>query len=280
MIKLDKSKTFLEKLENLDVRILYWLLVIFIAIPFIMPLGLPVPISTSTINAFQVVDSLKEGDVIMFSASTIASYPELGPSQVAIFKHCISKHTKVIMWARETGGEQLINTIIDDSKTWIENYGAEYGVDYVNMGFVPGGETAVASLATDTQNTYKADFFGTPVEQLPIMENIEGAKDFELIIFFEAAQSFLFWLRHWTSPFGVKLLICPTGMATTDIIPYYEAGQVAAYATGINGGAGWEFLLNAPGDALIGIDALSIAHLVVIVFVFLGNIIYLWRMKG
>jgi hypothetical protein len=51
-----EKMSLIDRLENIDPRVIYWLLVIVIAIPYINPIGLPVPISEKVREAYQVID--------------------------------------------------------------------------------------------------------------------------------------------------------------------------------------------------------------------------------
>jgi len=271
---MSESTSLIEKLENIDKRVIYWLLITFMAIPFISPIGLPVTIATTTRESFNIVDNLNEGDVVAFNVVSTAVWGELGPSQVVIFKHLLQKKCKVVMYGIVMDAPMGIKLIIDNSKSFIDEVGAEYGVDYVNMGYFAGMETAIASLAVDTPGTMKASFEGTPISQLPIMEGIENAGDFALVIDFDSEDQFVFYARHWISNYDVEQIVIGTGWAEPAIIPYWNAGMVKSFATGLNGGAGWEILAKMKGEAVIGLDAISTSHLFFLFVVLFGNLIH------
>ena len=54
----------LEKLNNLDTRILYLIMVCLATFPLLRPIGLPLPISEQVKLCYEAVDSLRPGDLV------------------------------------------------------------------------------------------------------------------------------------------------------------------------------------------------------------------------
>jgi hypothetical protein len=57
-----------------------------------------------------------------------------------------------------------------------------------------------------------------------------------------------------------------------------EQQQLTGLLAGLKAAAEYEFLLETPGTATSGMDAQSIAHLIIIIFIVIGNVNY-WRSK-
>jgi len=68
----------------------------------------------------------------------------------------------------------------------------------------------------------------------------------------------------------------------TSFFPFLNSGQMVGMVAGLKGAAEYEKLIEIPGRAARGMDAQSIAHLVMIGFIVLGNIAYFMgrRRKG
>ena len=60
----------------------------------------------------------------------------------------------------------------------------------------------------------------------------------------------------------------------SDAYPYLNAGQLEGLLGGLSGAAEYEKLIGVPGTATIGMDAQSIAHILIILLIALGNIAY------
>ena len=66
-----------------------------------------------------------------------------------------------------------------------------------------------------------------------------------------------------------------TAVSTTDLTPYYDAGQLLGLAGGMAASAEYEKLVGRPGQATEGADVLNVGHLVVILAIVFGNVIFL-----
>ena len=87
---------WITKLQNLDRRVIYLILIFAVTIPLIKPLGLPIPPSDRSQRFFDIIDGLKAGDKILFSCDYNPSgAPELQPMNEAVLRHCFSKGVKV-----------------------------------------------------------------------------------------------------------------------------------------------------------------------------------------
>jgi hypothetical protein len=58
-------------------------------------------------------------------------------------------------------------------------------------------------------------------------------------------------------------------------MPYYNSGQIKGMLQGLRGAAELELIIGSPSDAVKSMDALSVGHLVIILFIVLGNILFL-----
>jgi len=65
-----------------------------------------------------------------------------------------------------------------------------------------------------------------------------------------------------------------TSIQVNDVMPYVQSGQVKGIIAGMPGAAEYEALIGSPGIGTSGMDAQSIAHLVIVLFIVFGNITY------
>ena len=59
-----------------------------------------------------------------------------------------------------------------------------------------------------------------------------------------------------------------------EVMPYVQSGQMVGVLAGMPGAAEYESLIGQKGSATSGMDAQSVAHLVIVLFIVLGNISY------
>lgn len=79
-----------------------------------------------------------------------------------------------------------------------------YGVDWVQIGYISGREAAASGLATNFNSLAKNHVHGALLSGMTIMQNINVAKDFSLIVTFEDESPL--WLLYWTVPYGVPIV--------------------------------------------------------------------------
>ena len=65
-----------------------------------------------------------------------------------------------------------------------------------------------------------------------------------------------------------------TSIQVNEVIPYVSSGQLQGIIAGMPGAAEYEELLGQKGKGYSGMDAQSIAHIVIVLFIIFGNITY------
>jgi hypothetical protein len=82
---------------------------IIVFVPILIPLGLPVYVTSEVEAVFNRVDSLPPGSIVMLPMEyDPATMAELQPMAYAILRHCFSKNLKVITTALQIDGVTII----------------------------------------------------------------------------------------------------------------------------------------------------------------------------
>lgn len=262
-----------EKLKNLDRRIIYIFVLLSVCIPLIKPLGLPISVSEETKRGFDAIDALPPGSRVLFSADyDPASGAEIYPMNIAILKHCFKKHLRVVAMGLWPQGTSQMDKAISEIKNKFPEI--KYGVDYVNMGYKTGGIVVINGIGTNFSNIFPTDKHNTPIRELPILQDVKNYRSFSLIITLSAGTP---GVKEWVALAGTKynipIVAGTTAVSVTELYPYYSGGQVTGLLNGLKGAAEYESIAGVPGKAITGMDAQSMAHIVIIVFIILGNII-------
>ncbi|MGI6627765.1 MAG: hypothetical protein ACOX4K_05385 [Bacillota bacterium] len=263
----------LTRIKSLDRRVIYLVLVIVMAIPFIKPVRLPLSISEETESAFRRVDNLKPGDVVVvlpnYSPNARA---ENHPQLEAIMAHVLSKPGMKIITASFWEMGPLFARELWDT---LGNSDLTYGEDYVDLGYVPGGETAMSAFANDIHKTFPVDQYGTPVGEIPLMQSVRTAADITLIISSESGTPGTPELvRQIQNPFKTDLIGGYAAQFAPTYMPYFDSGQIKGLLAGLRGAAEYELLTAKPGQGSSGFGSVTFAMLTVIAFVILANIVY------
>lgn len=267
----------LERLQNVDRRIIYTILLIVCFLPMASPLGIPLEVNKTTLQVYDFVENLDPAtDTVLFVMDySVGGQADVHPQAVAVAKHLASKHIPTIMVGFVDGGpmfaEQII-TMLGDQVT--------YGTDVVNLGYISGGETAVKSFIQDPKHSFELDQRGNKVADLPIMQRIETFEDFAFIIDYQTGNpGYQDFLRQM--PPGMSYAAGIVTVSVPNVMPYLNSGQLSGLLQGLRGAAEYEVLIGEPGEGAARMDAQSLGHVVIILFIIVGNVAYfLNRKKG
>lgn len=257
-------------------QIIYLLLFLALAIPLIHPLGLPVPIDKTTLDVYNRLEALKPGDVAVIGSNIGAAiYSEVYPQYVAVLEHLFRKDgVKIILVDHGTEAPIFTERALQEINAYNRK---KYGVDFVHLGYIAGGEAAIAGLCRDIHGLLKVDYHGNQLSDLPMMRDIHGAKDFTIVMTFTASADSQFWLNQAYAPYGTEVAFGLTAVKVPDAYAYYTAGQIFGIIESLKGAAQYEVLIKRPGMAVKGMDAQSLAHLLYIGLILLCNVMYLVR---
>lgn len=276
--------SIIKKLVDLDQRIIFLLLFILLAFPILNPVIIPMAVQDYSRMAFEFAESIPEGSIVLIEGGlTAATYPQCGPGLVANIYHLLTKRVKLVFFS--IGAEQQVwtQTAIDTAlKKLPPGVPAENGVNWVNLGYIPGGESAVAAFANNIRSVVSKDYFGTPIDEIPLMKHINNAKDFAAVFWWGGSEgSIPYGIRQFVGPFGIPMSGSCTTNEAPNYSPYISAGQLRGLFAGVRGSAEYEYLLKLPGPALGQAMATNFGGLYWLILVVLGNVFYfILRRRG
>ncbi|QUL99459.1 MAG: hypothetical protein IMF26_05305 [Candidatus Fermentithermobacillus carboniphilus] len=267
-----------QKLQWIDVRILYVIILLCLLIPMFKPIGLPVSISENTRKVFEAIESLPDGSVIWVSHDTgPGNAPELNPMISAVARQAFRKNCKIIATSffNEMVGPALTQEYIESVA---KEMGKEYGVDWINLGYRVNASPAILQLLIDDINKAMSgvDWKGEPLDKFPIMKEVKSIRNDVDLIFVTTVGTpgYGDWMTYVAEPLGKPLTGGASLTMYSGLQQYIRSGQLKGFLGGLRGAAEYEQLLKAPGKGLAGMDAQSLGHLTVIIFLILGNIGY------
>ncbi len=270
-----------NKIQNVDRRIIYILMFLAIAIPLINPIGMPITVSEPTKAAYDALVNLPEGSKILFSVDTSSSsQAEAKPAMIAFLRLCAQKKHKVYIFGTWADGPTL-------ASQWLNPVAAElgykYGEDYINFGYRPSISAVLESARTDLLKAIGGvDILKKPLGDYPIMKGVTKASNFDAVLSFNSGDPGVSdYISQWYATGEVKIILTScTAVEIPTRTNQFRAGLLKGMVGGLGGGAELEKLVGKPGDATIGMDAQSLGHLVVILFLVVGNIGYLAAKKA
>lgn len=255
--------------------ILYILIIACVAYAIVAPMGLPIPISKETRALYDFVETIPAGKTVYigfdYQASSLA---EIEPSAIALSRHCFRRGLKIVGAGITTESGNLMERVMNVVKQDFPNL--VYGADWVNIGYKGGGNVFFEAMGVSIVNAAGGvDFHGNRLEEMPLLQEIKSLRDVALAASMGSLNE---GLSTYVKMIGVPLGIPVTGacfaVSIPESMPLVNAGQLTGMLAGMKGAAEYEQLIQKPGAASVGMDAQSITHVLVILFIVIGNVQY------
>ena len=273
-----------DKLMRLDRRWIFLGLIIVCIITYIIPFQVPILVEKEVNNIYEFIDSLPPGDIVMvaidYDPNNLA---ELHPMSYAIIEQCWRKDLRVLITSLSQNGpgmaDQAIREISDSLKLDRTYNGVLYegreivnGVDYTFLGYKPYFALVILGMGQDFRLPFPTDYYGTPLDSLPMMQGVYNYDDVACVVDISGANITDYWISYGQGRFNFPLALGLTGVMTAQYYPYLGSGQVFGIMGGLLGAAQYEELADNPGLAKDGMRVQLSAHMLIILFIIMGNI--------
>jgi hypothetical protein len=275
----DKPKSVYERMLTIDRRWIFLLLAIVVVAVYLGHLSVPVHVTDEVRNIYNRIESLKEGDAILlaidYDPSTLA---ELHPMTYTVLKQCYRKKVRVLVTALHQNGPGMADQAIRETVAEFEaeHPGAKitYGTDIVFLGYKPYPAIVINSLGQDFHISFPTDYYNTSIDSLPLTQRVHNLTDLAAIVDISGTSATDYWISYGAAAYNVPLAIGVTGVMATDYYPYLQSGRIFGLMGGLKGAAEYEQLAKSPGKAVAGMAMQMGAHLLIILFIIIGNIGY------
>jgi len=281
-------------LTHIDRRVIYLLVLLALSIPLALEYALKPARMEAAERAFAVVQDLeaKPGELAFMSLDFGPnSLAENKPQAEVVLEHLLRKRIPVALYSQyylaEPFLESIPKTVVGRLEKEILGHFWEYGRDWVNLGYRPGGSVMLQNIAksADLAELFKTDARGNNLRELPIFKGVAGLESVKLLAEFTSLvgglDSFLqFFQKKGYRPFFIHGC---TSITIPQAFIYLDSGQLKGLLEGIAGAAWYSLLLERaypqrrPDAAQIINTGLGVAHMVVIALVLLGNVGFLIR---
>lgn len=264
-----------ERFLHIDRRIIFVLIFIGVALPLIWTLGFNLEVTENVQSVYDLLEGLEPGTRILISFDYGPSTkPEIQPMAIALMEQAFTNRIRIIAIALWPMGVQMCNEAFE--KVSAEYPNIEYGIDFINLGYKVGGMVTINHMAKDFRSTFPTDAGGNPVDEFPIMKGIKNFDKLGCVISLSAGDPGLKqWVMIAHDTFGKPVCGGTTAVQAPIMLAYVnEQQQLVGLLGGLKGAAEYELLVNKPGLATKGMDAQSVAHIIIIIFILIGNIGY------
>jgi hypothetical protein len=271
----------LRKLLTLDRRIIYTMVLVCVVVPFYMNWPpIEVEISRPVRDAYRVIDAIPpDGNPLLLSFDyDPASAAELTPMAEAVLRHCFSKRIRVLGTSLQFTG-QGAGIAAEVMPRIAREFGREQNIDWAFLGFQPNAIVAMLQMGEDIKKAFPTDYYSTPVEKIPLMENIQNYDQVPAVLSLAGSAVGEYWAVYPGMRYGVTVLTGLTAVYVADMQPFYQSGQIKGILGGLKGAAEYEKLVAHPGRGTAGMRSQKVVHYMMILFIVLGNIAYLATRK-
>jgi hypothetical protein len=153
--------------------------------------------------------------------------------------------------------------------------------DWVNLGYKTGGGVMIVRLGSSMSAVFPTDRDNVPWSEIPMLRGITSLESFSLIISLSAGDpGIIAWVMMAGDRFGVPIGGGCTAVSAPTLYTYLQTGQMVGLLGGLKGAADYETLVGiVGGQAVKGMAPQSIAHIVIMLFIIIGNIAYFSERK-
>ena len=263
----------MQKLLDIARRIIFVLVFLGVAGPLLAGIHLPITPTNEAQAVYDHIEKLEAGDIALISFSFGAStVPEMLPMARAVLRHAFGRGIKVVaicLWPEAPG---ITQEVLDEMDA---EFDLEYGVDYAFMGYKPGNFAVILNMGQDFHGAFPQDNWGADAGDLELTRGLRTLRDFDFVFDFAAGDSMEFWwIPYGQENFGFAIAGGCTAVIAPDLFPFLQSNQLVGLIGGLAGAAEYETLIEHPDSATLGMRPQSVTHLVLIVFIALGNLMY------
>ncbi len=278
-----------QTILGLDRRIIYLIVFMCVLLPLLYPLELPFSSTHEVEKAFDAVQDLPEGSVVLiscdFGASTI---PENYTMYIALLHQCFRQQLRPVVMTLVDYGAALADKGLREVTEFARADGQRlypglvYGKDYVFLGFKPGSSSVMLGIGQSFSSTFPQDYSQNNTKDMPLFREVTSLKDVSLIFDIASVGLPEYWVPYAAERENVPLAVSCTAVSAAQYYPYYQAGQFTGLVGGMKGAAEYEQLvgmkeiLGHTPDATRGMDAQSAVHVFIVLAIIVANILYFY----
>jgi len=261
-----------EKLLQIDRRFIFAIITVAVIISLILPFELPIPASEPAQDIYRKIESLPERSPVMIAFDyDPSSKEELQPMAIAFLHHCFIKNLRVIGMTHYPGSPGLAESAM---VSVAKQYNKKYGEDYAFLGFKPGAASLIINMGENLYSAYPKDFYGNDTTTLPVLEGVDSLRELDFLLDLAAGTTIEMWIVYGKEKYKFELGAGCTAVMGPDMYPFLQSNQLTGLLGGLKGAAEYEALVHQEASAVSGMRPQSVVHVLIIVFVIIGNVLY------
>lgn len=282
-------KKLLQKLLVLDRRWIFLVIGLVVIIALVAPCTTSIGITTPVQSFYDIIHNAEKDKPVLVSFDLGPStLPELEPMLRAVVRHAFLNDVQIIataMLIQAPGiAERILVEVTEELNEEFEDQGIdrriEMGKDWVFLGFRAGVAAVMLGIGEEIRNVYPTDYYGTYLDDVPMMENVHNYYDMSAVVTVSGTQIPESWVMYAGGPSGVPVLVGVTAVMAPNFYAYLQTGQMAGMLGGLKGASEYERLMDYDGMATKGMIAQLWVHVTIVIFILLGNVAYFVTRSG
>ncbi len=167
------------------------------------------------------------------------------------------------------------NILPENARGWVFE-----GRDVAFLGYLPYFHLAILGMTNSIESQFPETVSGVPISGMPMYQDHKSLRDLDLAFTSAGSSACVTWITYAREKIGLPVAFGVTAVMATDYLIFVQSNQIIGQMGGLRGAAEYETLLlengysDVPGKAFIGMDVQSIAHILIILLVVLGNIAF------
>jgi len=273
-----------ERMSMLDRRWIYLILAVVVTGSLLIDFKVPIRVDKEVRAVYDFVETLRPGDYIHMAIDyDPGSLAEMHPMTYTIMEQLLAKDVKVIITALSQNGptmvEESMHQIMDSLKIHYKK-DIVYGRDIVFLGYKPYPGIVILGMGQNYRIPFPGDYYNTPLDSIPMMNGVINYDQVKGIILITSTSGIDYWISYANGRYKAKLAAGLTGVMAADYYPYLQSGQLFGLMSGMLGAAQYETLVKRPGDATDAMRPQVWAHMIIILFIVIGNVGYFISRRG
>ncbi|MBL7079497.1 hypothetical protein ISS39_04150 [Candidatus Bathyarchaeota archaeon] len=284
----------MAKINWKDTRLIYIMVFGIIYISSLAPIALPVPIVQwskdfyTTINEGVTVDfndpprefgGVEEGTrvFVLNSGETSKLWGDMSEAVTTVWKDLRARGANILLWSSSPDNAATLNKYLLPLMYGInpQNH-PDYGVKFVNLGYVAGGNQLLEQWKDDLIAITPYDAYGNSLADMPMMSNFNELKvEADLMIGLDARGLETIYVVRYNTPV--------LEMGGTDSASYlalsYTAGYFKGMIMGQRGGAEYEILSGIAGKARSYLQNTFTISTIMVIIMIVANVQYVLKKK-
>jgi hypothetical protein len=268
---------YLVRMQSIDRRILYAVLLVIVVAGLLLPKGLGVNVGPQARMLYNAVQSAPTDKIAIVCVNwSASSQGENRPQTRVILTHLMSRHIRFLIMGFDPQSPTLAQEVAEELAP---QFGYKYGVNWVNVGYRPQVETTLKSLVQDIPATFKEDAIERkPLSSFPAMAGVKNIRDVGVIVEVSPSGTYKAWVQLVVGTTSAPYCFCPTSVMAPEVFTYLDSGQIKGMLFGIKGAAEYEELLvengvlKERGFTTRAMTPVSLTLILLFVLIGLGNL--------